>query len=424
MAGALKRPVSATTHYGDLITDLAALGRMLVGRHRTFDHVAQFEREFARLESSWFAIADAMARIAFFHSLKALGLSAGERVLMSPVTIPEMLAVVESLKLEPVFVDFSEKTLTVCPQDLERKAQSGARVFLLTHVAGQISDMKNIRAVCDRFGIKLIQDCTQANGSAYGGKPLSQWADISIYSTCEFKYVHTYRGGVICVNSEELHRQLRSVVAGRPAQGRWGFLRKWSIDSLITLITHPLLFGLVFHRLRKKIFTQDPLRDRTSDQARRSRFELLGSDYHEMKNGIPRKMLYRFSDLAAWKGLDSLRALEVRIGKHRDHAERLEKALSTYGVVPPMATEASGSCWRFPIVLPTREAADEFMRQMWKRDVIVERSGLSVLSVDAPHARSLMSRMVLLPAHAKLDASDLERVIGAARETLAQMKFT
>lgn len=130
-----------------------------------------------------------------------------------------------------------------------------------------------------------------------------------------------------------------------------------------------------------------------------------------MRKGIPERMVFRASDFQAVLGLESLSAIQGRIERHRAIAARYRHALAGHGILPRSTPKAESSHLRFPVLLPSGEAADRMLARLRKRKVFAERSGLSVLDSGASRAMAAMDRMLLLPCHAGLTDADLEGVL-------------
>ncbi|MEK6627167.1 MAG: DegT/DnrJ/EryC1/StrS family aminotransferase [Bdellovibrionota bacterium] len=407
------RAIAASIHYSSLQKSLMAFFSALTGASKHFDRVSEYEKTFAQAEGVAFTVATSMARVALFHILQSLNLRPGERVLLSPVNIPEMLAVLQLLQLEPVFVDFEENSLFPSLKDLEKKITLGpARVFFLTFIAGQIGDLRAFQDLCQKNKITFIQDATQANLCLFAEKSLPSWADYTFYSTCELKFVHTYRGAMICTNSPELHdkvfKNVHSVISH---QKLFHILQKWLLDSCLALALNPFFFQKFFRYFKKWIFTQNPLENFELKPDFFKLSSLFGSDYHKMQTEIPARMFFKASNFEAQAGLSSLKKMSELIKKHQSIATTYAASLQNSGLLPNQHPLAQSSYWRFPLLFPNVAAAENFRQIADTSGVVAERSGLSLLSHDVKQARAILERCVFIPCHAGLNSDDVEAVI-------------
>jgi dTDP-4-amino-4,6-dideoxygalactose transaminase len=238
------RHVAASIHYDSPAKCLRAVVGILLGDYRRFDRVQEYEREFAKMEGGTFAVASSLARTALWQILQALKLEPGDRILLSPVTIPEILAAVKILKLEPIYVDFAPDSLFPDLEDLKEKArQHQAKAFLLTIIAGQIGNMSELRKICNENNMAFLQDITQAGLCKFAGESMSHWADYSFFSTCELKFIHCYRGAMICTNSQSRDQEIRAIVElTMNPQQTIRLAKKWLLDTLLAISLAPFFY--------------------------------------------------------------------------------------------------------------------------------------------------------------------------------------
>lgn len=402
-----------------LRTDLRQMGSALVnvllGQHRSAKLVASFEREFARFTGAPHCLATSMARTGLFQALSALNVKPGGSILMSPVTIPEMLAVVESQGLSVSFVDFAPRSLFVSIDELVQKiAELRPAAVFITLVAGQFGDLRMIKKSCQNFSVPLILDATQVFGSTYDSLPLTDIADVVIYSTCEFKFVHTLRGGMITTRHTHLNqaisRQLNSV---RKFPSTLRVLEKWFFDFLIVLILMPFFLQNLFYFLRNIIFIQDPLAPFDVAAHRFPVTRLRANDYLSMRQRLPDWILRRANSLQARLGLLALKTAKTAIDHHRAVARQFLASTVFSKLVPRQAANCHSSYWRFPIIFSDPKQAQEVCDRLAKIGIILERSGLSVLASTCPVAREVMQNTYFIPNHPGVSLDDSKRILNA-----------
>jgi perosamine synthetase len=413
-----RRAIAASRIYCSFEKTLLALFYVFQGFHRRFEEVPAYERMFAETEGARFAIATSMARVALYQILKSLDLKRGDRVLLTPVNIPEMLSVNRLLGLEPVFVDFGARSLFPCVLDLKKKAaQSGAKIFFLTYIAGQIGDLDLVRRTCDDLGMSFIQDATQANLCKFNDLPISSYADYTFFSTCELKFVYSYRGAVICMNSESRSRAVRQLVEQTTrAQPTLSILKKWCVDTAASLALQPGLFSIFFSHFARRIFVQDPTANGSSRGIKFGPFRFFADDCARMCTGIPSDMLFRASNFEARLASSSIRNLNPTILRHQEIAARYRLALEGHGILPKSDAKSISTHWRFPVLFDDVGKRETFTTFMHSHGVFVERSGLSMLTDNDLRARTIISNTVFLPCHTGMSDRDTNRVLSLLHE--------
>jgi hypothetical protein len=104
----------------------------------------------------------------------------------------------------PVFVEVTED-LTIDFAHLEAQAKAtGAKVLLLSHMRGHVCDMEALVALCDRLGLRVIEDCAHTMGAKWKGVPSGRHGAIGCYSTQTYKHMNSGEGGLLVTDDEEL----------------------------------------------------------------------------------------------------------------------------------------------------------------------------------------------------------------------------
>jgi UDP-4-amino-4,6-dideoxy-N-acetyl-beta-L-altrosamine transaminase len=178
--------------------------------------VPAFEAAFARRHSVAHAVAVANATAGLHAACLALGIGPGSRVWTSPNSFVASANCARYCGAEVDFVDIDPHTLNLSVSELEAKLlRAAARDELPTAVipvdfAGLPCDLREIRALADRFGFRIIQDASHATGATYLGEPAgSRYADLSVFSFHAVKIITTAEGGIVTTHDAALAKQLR-----------------------------------------------------------------------------------------------------------------------------------------------------------------------------------------------------------------------
>ena len=182
----------------------AALRVMRSGRLHRYNTVegetaeaALLEQEFAAQTGARYCLAVASGGYALACALRALGVGPGEPVLTNAFTLAPVPGAIASVGAVPVFVGVTEG-LVIDMADLAAKAgASGARVLMLSHMRGHICDMGALMALCDRLGLRVIEDCAHTMGASWAGRLTGRWGVIGCFSTQTYKHANSGEGGLL-----------------------------------------------------------------------------------------------------------------------------------------------------------------------------------------------------------------------------------
>ena len=165
------------------------------------------EQEYAAYVGSKYCVAVSSCGAAMFIALKAVGVKAGDTVLTSTFTLAPVPGAIAHAGAQAVLVETTADYVTDLA-DLERKAaSSGAKVFLLSHMRGHISDLQAVRAICDRYGIALIEDCAHTMGARWDGRHTGTWGKVGCYSAQTYKHINSGEGGLLVTDDDDVAAQ-------------------------------------------------------------------------------------------------------------------------------------------------------------------------------------------------------------------------
>lgn len=166
------------------------------------------EQEYAQYVGSRFCVAVSSCGAAMFLALKALGVKPGDKVLTNSFTLAPVPGAIAHANAEPVLVE-TNADYTADLNDLENKIiSSGAKVFLLSHMRGHILDMQAVCDVCDKHGVKIIEDCAHTMGATWDGRHTGTWGHIGCYSAQTYKHINSGEGGLLVTDDEDVAAQV------------------------------------------------------------------------------------------------------------------------------------------------------------------------------------------------------------------------
>ena len=168
---------------------------------------SMLEQEYAEYVGSPYCVAVSSCGAAMFMALKALGVKAGDKVLTSTFTLSPVPGAIAHAGADAILVETTADYMTDLA-DLERKAaNSGAKVFLLSHMRGHIADLQAIKAICDQHGVAIVEDCAHTMGAKWNGKPTGTWGKVGCYSTQTYKHINSGEGGLLVTDDDDVAAQ-------------------------------------------------------------------------------------------------------------------------------------------------------------------------------------------------------------------------
>jgi len=161
--------------------------------------VATFEKEFAARMNMKFALAVTSGTAALEAAMAALQVGPGDEVIIPAWTWHSSATSVVRAGGLPVFAEIDE-SFNIDPDDIEHRITPRTKVIMAVHLQGCPADMDRIVAIAKKRGVKLLEDCAQAVGGSYKGKPLGSMGEISIYSHQLNKTISAGEGGTVVTN--------------------------------------------------------------------------------------------------------------------------------------------------------------------------------------------------------------------------------
>ena len=172
--------------------------------------VEDFEREAARALGVAHAVGVTSGTDALLEALMALGVGAGDEVVMPTFTFFATAGVVARLGAIPVFVDIDPIDYCMDPQQLADRVGPRSKAVIPVHLFGQAANMDAIMEAAG--GVPVVEDCAQAWGADYGGRPVGSIGVMGAFSFFPSKNLGCFGdGGLITTADEELDGSLRKL---------------------------------------------------------------------------------------------------------------------------------------------------------------------------------------------------------------------
>lgn len=165
--------------------------------------VEEFREEIKLYTGAKYAYLATSATTALTMSLKALDIKAGDEVIVSDFSFPATANVVEDLGAVPIFADVSLETFNMLADDLESKITSKTKAVIFVDALGSPIGIHEIKKICEKHHIPLIEDGACAIGSSEFGIRCGNIADITCFSFHPRKLLTTGEGGAITFNDDK-----------------------------------------------------------------------------------------------------------------------------------------------------------------------------------------------------------------------------
>jgi len=352
----------------ELVLDVLRSGRLSLGS--TID---RFEEAFAEAVEAPYAAAVSSGTAGLHLLCIAAGVGPGDEVITSPYSFVASANCAIYEGATPVFADIDSRTLNLDPVAVAAAVTDRTKAVVAVDIYGYPCELDELRAICERHGLALIQDACEALGARYRGQVLGSHGPSAVFAFYPNKQITTGEGGMVTTHSEDEWRLLRSLRnQGRADSGGW------------------------------------------LEHAR------LGFNY-------------RIDDVRAAIGLGQLEKLDQILERRAAVAARYTELLgSVEGLALPCADDDAHerSWFVYVVALPSgtdREAVIEALDargvqtarylpcihlQSYMQERYGFRAGL------CPVAEDLSSRTLALPFHALLEEQDQQHVAGALRSAL------
>jgi perosamine synthetase len=352
----------------ELVLEVLRSGRLSLGPTGP-----RFEQLFAEAVGARFCAAVSSGTAALHLGVRLAGVGPGDEVITSPYSFVASANCAIYEGATPVFADIDPRTLNLDPAAVEAAVTERTKAVVAVDIYGYPCELDELRAICDRHGLALVEDSCEALGARYKGRPLGSHGHPATFAFYPNKQMTTGEGGAITTGSEEEHELLVSL----RNQGRL----------------------------------------ETSSWLQHGR---LGFNY-------------RLDDVSAALGIGQLEKLDRLLAARGEVAARYGELLAGVDVEPPLADDADHvrSWFVYVVKLPAGVDRDGVAHRMGEQGVDCApylpsihlqsymrerygfREGMFPVSEDAS------ARTMAIPFHARLERDDQERVVDTLRAALS-----
>jgi perosamine synthetase len=348
--------------------------------------VRQLEEDFARYVGSPYAVAVNSGTAALHLALEAVGVSAGDEVIIPTMTFAATGEVVRYLSAIPVLVDCREDTLNLDPSQIERAVTSRTKAIIPVHFAGHPCEMDKILAIAKAHKLTVIEDAAHALPTRFQGAMVGALGDITCFSFYATKTITTGEGGMATTANREWAERMRMMSLHGISKDAW------------------------------------------------KRYSAEGSWYYEI---LAPGYKYNLTDIAASIGIQQLKKCDQFWQRRQRYATLYADAFRDVpGITVPPVMEGGQHAWHLYVIQLQLEQLridrNTFIELLKQRHIGTSvhfiplhlhpyyRENFRYRSTDFPNASAVCERTVSLPIYPKMTESDVTYVSDVVRTLVTQ----
>lgn len=169
------------------------------------EHGREFEREFANMVECGFAVTVSSGTAALELALRSLGIGSGDEVVVPSRTFVASASCVTMCGARPLFADIDRETQNISANSISEVLTPKTKAIIVVHLAGLPCEIEPILRLAKQRNLFVIEDCAQAQGATYNGRPVGSFGDAAAFSFCQDKIMTTLgEGGMLTTDSVEV----------------------------------------------------------------------------------------------------------------------------------------------------------------------------------------------------------------------------
>ena len=168
----------------------------------------EVERKLCEITGAKYAVLISNGTAALHAACYAAGIQNGDEVITTPITFAASANCALYCGARPVFADINPETYNISPEKIEEKITDRTKAVVAVDFTGQAVELDQIREICQKHHLILIEDGAHSIGTKYNGTPVGSIADLTTFSFHPVKTVTAGEGGAVLTNDEEFYKKL------------------------------------------------------------------------------------------------------------------------------------------------------------------------------------------------------------------------
>jgi perosamine synthetase len=382
------------------------------------EDIENFEQQICSKLVTQYAICVYQCRLGIYLAVKAL-IQPDQEVILSPYTIVDVINMVIFAGGRPVFADVDLDTCNISAAEIENLITPSTGAVLITHLHGLSAEAYQIKEVCNRHNISLIEDAAQSFGAKEQGKSVGTIGDVGVFSFEMHKNMPTWLGGAIVSNRKDLVEKIRSELKDFLQPALPGIIQKVKKGVIHDLASLPILFHFLtypilrFGYLNNFEFINKMVRRKPQES--------------ELATELPNVYKSPFTPLQARIGLSQIdsvdRDIKVRIEYAYIYHEGLQRIDQL--VLPPLRNDLSHTYLWFPVLCSNRNGLLRFMFEQG-RDIAAghftntaDSPQFQEFYRDCPNAKRVERELLYLPTYPRYSEHEVKKNIEVIQKYFA-----
>lgn len=361
-----------------------------------------------------FALPLPTARFAIYLALKYL-IKPGQEVILSPLTIVDVINMVICAGGVPVFADTEPDTGNIDVNQIAKKISSKTGAVLITHLHGLACQLDKIRTLCVQHQLYLIEDCAQAFTTRYQERYVGTQSDVGIFSFGMYKNVNSFYGGMLITPHQALYEKIKAEVEQLQPLPLKMYLKKFLFALATDISTAPVLFQSFTYWIFRYAFLNNisTINDIVTVDRYPTKKTVLSPKYRYKMMPLQARLILRQLDKVEKNNIARIQRADYYYSRLNDIPEI---------ILPPMRKDHSHLYTYYAIQVPDRR---DLMRygNLNNRDwVLCHYHNCAALPCfdaykqDCPQANQTARSLIYLPTYPRYSFGEVEKNIKCIRD--------